>query len=297
MTITVGPRSNTVPTAYNASLVTGQGQPLTVALLANDPEGDPLTYEVEPSEHGALSGTAPNLTYTPAPDFVGPDALRFRVSDGELSSTWAVVTILVTAHVAPHDDDLRADPAGVVDVLMNDSSTTAMTVTSATAGDHGSVSCRPLGGCTYRAANGYIGTDTFTYTVRDQAGHTATAQARVDVLAAPSGTASGPSALDDRAATVAGTAVDVVVVANDHGAGQLEVSDETDPPHGTVDCSVAGTCHYTPDSGFSGYDGFTYALTDDNGTTRASVDLVVAPAGAGFDVGITGRTGRPGRPG
>ncbi len=293
VTITVAPRSNTAPTAYDASVTTGQGVPVAVQLGAADPEGDPLTYDVDPPHDGQLSGTAPDLTYTPAPGFVGTDAVRFRVSDGELSSGDGVVSINVTPHISLQDDVLRADPSGVVDVLTNDGSTTPLTVVSASAADHGSVTCRPLGGCTYRGSAGYTGTDTFSYVARDQAGRTATAHVQVEVVEAPAGT-SGPVALDDRTATTAGKAVDVVVTTNDDGAGTLVVSEATDPPHGSVSCSAAGTCHYIPDPGFSGYDGFTYALTDDNATTRASVDIVVAPAGAGFDIGISGRPVGPG---
>ena len=50
-----------------------------------DPNADSLTFTVvSPRSHGSLSGTAPNLVYTPEPNYYGPDAVTFTASDGEL---------------------------------------------------------------------------------------------------------------------------------------------------------------------------------------------------------------------
>ena len=57
--------------------------------------------------HGTLRGHCANRTYTPAPDYNGPDSFTFKVSDGSLESGVATVTINVTpANDAPtaHDD-------------------------------------------------------------------------------------------------------------------------------------------------------------------------------------------------
>src|SRR4029077_16123455 len=57
-----------------------------------------LTYEVVTGpSHGTLTGTAPNLTYTPALNYNGSDAFTFRAYDGQAYSTAAQVTITVTA--------------------------------------------------------------------------------------------------------------------------------------------------------------------------------------------------------
>ena len=44
--------------------------------------------------NGTLSGTAPNLTYTPAANFNGSDSFTFKVNDGSLTSV--VATVLIT---------------------------------------------------------------------------------------------------------------------------------------------------------------------------------------------------------
>jgi hypothetical protein len=46
--------------------------------------------------HGTLSGVAPNLTYTPATNYFGPDSLAFSVNDGSLTSAVATVSLTLT---------------------------------------------------------------------------------------------------------------------------------------------------------------------------------------------------------
>jgi hypothetical protein len=68
----------------------------SITLTATDPNNDPLTYSiVTPPAHGTLSGTAPNLTYNPALDYVGPDSFTFKANDGTLDSNVATVSITV----------------------------------------------------------------------------------------------------------------------------------------------------------------------------------------------------------
>jgi uncharacterized repeat protein (TIGR02543 family) len=47
--------------------------------------------------------------------------------------------------------------------------------------------------------------------------------------------------------------------------------------HGTVTLDEQGNYTYTPDPGYSGPDGFTYTVTDKNGSDQASVDIMVTP--------------------
>jgi hypothetical protein len=46
--------------------------------------------------HGTLSGTAPNLKYTPAAGYFGPDAFSYTANDGTVSSATAKVSVIVT---------------------------------------------------------------------------------------------------------------------------------------------------------------------------------------------------------
>ncbi|MGD0537187.1 MAG: Ig-like domain-containing protein [Verrucomicrobiota bacterium] len=95
VTITVTDQ-NTAPIALDAWLTCAPNVPTNFTAQASDLEGDPLTYIiVTPPRNGMLSGTAPNFTYTPNPDYLGPDRFTFKVNDGALDSGIATVTITV----------------------------------------------------------------------------------------------------------------------------------------------------------------------------------------------------------
>jgi len=81
--------------AHSQRVETAEGVPLAVTLTGHSPVG-PLTYQVVAGPGGGtLSGTPPNVIYTPAPNFEGPDRFTFRVSDGLRQSWPAEVSIVV----------------------------------------------------------------------------------------------------------------------------------------------------------------------------------------------------------
>jgi len=66
-------------------------------LTGSDVDGNALTYSIVAAPtHGTLTGTAPNLTYTPALNYDGPDGFTFKVNDGTIDSNTATVSITVT---------------------------------------------------------------------------------------------------------------------------------------------------------------------------------------------------------
>ena len=95
-----------------------------------------------------------------------------------------------------------------------------------------------------------------------------------------------PVAVDDTATTTPGTAVQVSVLANDTDADgdTLTVTGSTSPAHGSVSCTST-RCTYTPTSGYSGVDAFTYTLSDGRGgTATATVTVTVSTAAPAFGV-------------
>ncbi len=87
----------TPPVAASQSVTTPEDTPAAIVLAAVDADGDALTFAVTvPPSHGTLSGAAPAVTYTPAPDFHGADQFTFTASDGTGVSAPAIVTIQVT---------------------------------------------------------------------------------------------------------------------------------------------------------------------------------------------------------
>jgi hypothetical protein len=125
---------NRAPTATPRAVTTAEDSPREVAIAGSDPDGDALTFAVASlPAHGTLSGTAPNLTYTPAPGYNGPDAFTFTVSDGALVSAAATVAITVTAV----DDPPVTSASGTLAYTENDPATAiapALTVTDSDSG-------------------------------------------------------------------------------------------------------------------------------------------------------------------
>ncbi|MFM9074388.1 MAG: tandem-95 repeat protein, partial [Bacteroidota bacterium] len=104
---------NDAPVALNQSITVVEDTPASITLTGTDTEGATLSYTVitQPTE-GVLSGTAPNLTYTPNANVFGSDSFTFRVNDGTLNSNIATVSIVIT-------------PVNDLPVAVNDAATTA----------------------------------------------------------------------------------------------------------------------------------------------------------------------------
>ena len=96
-----GPSDNQAPVAANLSVMTNQDTDLVITLTGDDPDGDTLAFAITaPPANGTLgpitkTGTAAAMvTYTPNPNYDGPDSFGFRVNDGEETAT-ATVSITV----------------------------------------------------------------------------------------------------------------------------------------------------------------------------------------------------------
>jgi TolB-like protein/Tfp pilus assembly protein PilF len=96
---------NNAPVANAQSVTTVEDTAVSITLTGSDADGDTLTFSVVSGpSNGALSGTAPNLTYTPNADFIGSDSFTFKVNDGGEDSASATVTVTVGCTVPSSGD-------------------------------------------------------------------------------------------------------------------------------------------------------------------------------------------------
>jgi VCBS repeat-containing protein len=114
---------NQPPVAVDDQYLAAQGSTLTVAspgILANDndPEGDPLTVIlVSPPDVGTLTLTPQgSFSYTPPNNFTGGTSFEYRLSDGELESNVATVSIAVQAGPPVNHPPVGKDDGYAVEV-------------------------------------------------------------------------------------------------------------------------------------------------------------------------------------
>jgi hypothetical protein len=93
---------NHAPSANDQNVATTSGSSVAITLTSSDADGDAVTYELGTTPgHGTLTGTPPNLIYTPAAGYAGPDDFAFRVTDAHAASMTATVSITVSDVTAP----------------------------------------------------------------------------------------------------------------------------------------------------------------------------------------------------
>lgn len=95
----IGLVENGIPVANGGVRSTPEDTPFAITLSGTDPDGDAIVgWNVStPPAHGQLTGTAPDLTYTPDADYFGADSFSYRVTDsrGGISAP-ATVSITIT---------------------------------------------------------------------------------------------------------------------------------------------------------------------------------------------------------
>lgn len=282
---------NRAPTANNQSVSTDEDTPLPITLTASDADGDTLVYTLlDLPDHGILSGMAPNLTYTPDPDYFAPsghpDSFTFQVNDGLADSNIATVSINVNPVNDPPvavDDTattLKNVPVTIA-VQANDSAGPAnedqtLTTTAVTAPANGAAVINPDGSVTYTPNFNFYGIDSFASTVCDSDGACATATVTVLV----EWTNAPPTAVDDSVTTNEETPVTFDVLANDSDVdGNLNPGSVTvvsGPSNGALVHNGAGSFTYTPAANFSGVDSFVYEVCDTEGVcASATVTITV----------------------
>lgn len=270
-----------------------------ISVLDNDTDidGDPrVTNVTQPSGPGttrlALGGTG--VIYTPGTGFVGSETFTYTIADAEGLTSQAEVLVTVKGAADDSRTVLEESQDNVFDVLTNDEGT-GLTIT-----DLGQVSTvdgvlrTARGGIvsitdsgttvTYSRTPGdnFFGTDSFTYTARDDQGVESLSVVTVLV----ENTNDPPTAVDDVVNVTENTSNNpIAVLANDSNA-----PDPTGEPisvaavddNGTIGTVslLDGVVSYTPPTSFpgtglsTGTDTFSYTIGDGTGETDTAMVTV-----------------------
>ncbi len=286
----------------NASLSVGAGS----GVMANDTDPDPGESLAASVVSGPTDGTLSlngdgSFDYSPDAGFSGTDTFTYRASDGALAST-ATVTIDVVNHAPSAADDAYAGPKNLPlsvnaasGVLANDLDPDGDPLTaSVTSGPaSGILLLAANGGFTYTPLPGFDGTDQFTYEATDgSVAVTATVTIAI-ANTAPVAMDDTTSAIHDRDLIVA--APGVLGNDSDGNGDVLTVTLVTGPASGAVTLGPDGGYMYTPVSGFTGTDTFTYRADDGaatSGLATVTIDVTNASPSAADD-SFAGPKGQP----
>lgn len=186
-----------------------------------------------------------------------PNTLPEAVADTAITTQGVAITIPVLAN----DSDADGNP---------------LTITVVTQGSGGAVTNNGSN-VTYAPGLLFTGVDSFSYTISDGQGGTATAPVSVTVNQAQN---TPPVANADSASTAFGIAATINVLANDSDANgdPLGVVAVTNGSKGTV-VNNGISVTYTPNAGASGSDLFTYTVADGRGgSATGTVTVTIGPA-------------------
>ena len=266
---------NYPPVAASQSVTTNENMAVAIALAATQTNNDPLIYTVaSPPAHGTLSGTAPNLTYTPATSYFGADSFTFMAKDGTVSSNPATVSITVTKvnypPVAASQSVTTNENTAVAITLAATQTNNDPLIYAAGTPSHGTLS-GTAPNLTYTPAANFFGTDSFTFTANDGAvgSNTATVSITVAKVNYP------PVAASQSVTTNENTAVAITLAATQTNNDPLTFAVATQPAHGTLS-GTAPNLNYTPAANYFGSDSFTFVANDGAvGSNTATVSITV----------------------
>ncbi len=255
---------------------------------------------------GVPNTDSATVTYTPDSGYDGPDSFTYKVNDGTNDSSPATASLTITPPAAntiptanPASKTTPYETAGTVNLGGSDPETCDLTFAIVNAPAHGALGSIANNACsagspntdsatvTYTPAAGYSGDDSFTYTVNDgtDTSSPATATLTVSPNTAPTANATSKTTAQNTPATVN-------LSGSDPEGCQLTFAIVNIPAHGSLgaitdNACVAGTPNtdsatitYTPDSGYSGPDSFTYTVNDGTvASAQATASLTVSAGG------------------
>ncbi|MFL0084791.1 Ig-like domain-containing protein, partial [Tenacibaculum maritimum] len=270
--------------------------PTDGTLIITDPSNGTVTID---------NGGTPNdpsddvVTYTPDADFNGTDTFDYTICDNASPANCTTSTVIVTVSPVPDSQDdtvtTTEDTAVIVGIYGNDNDIPTdgtLIITDPSNGtvtiDNGGTPNDPSDDVvTYTPDADFNGTDTFDYTICDNASpaNCTTSTVIVTVNATP-------DAVDDTEVTTeGGVSVEVDIYDNDNDIPTEGDLTTTDPENGTVTIDDGGTPNdpsddivtYTPDEGFTGTDTFDYTICDNASPANCSTATVTVEVTKNLD--------------
>jgi len=322
--LSVAPRANTIkkltaittdgPVGTPDNYAVPSDKTLSIAapgFLSNDIDlnGEALTATAITNnvDHGTLAAFADgSFTYTPNTGFTGIDSFAYTMRDASNNASGPVT---VTIQVLTASNRI---PVGSPDVYGAVSGTTlsiaspgflsndidpdgeAITATAITNNvDHGTLAAFADGSFTYTPDAGFTGTDSFAYTMRDASNHSSgSVSVAINVVEGNR----PPIGVNDEYTAVINTPLSIAAagfLTNDvdpDGDAITATAITNNVDHGTLAAFADGSFTYTPNTGFTGIDSFSYSLRDalnhSSGPVTVTINVVSPNRPPVADAGI-----------
>ncbi len=306
--------TNDVPSAANLTFTTTEDTPIILTLIngTSDVDGDvtSLVVTVHPT-HGVVSISSDNktVTYTPNQDFAGTDSFGYTIADASHNSSGTVNIVVTPVNDSPVLVDGTSGTISTtegssvqIDILayVFDPDGDILTVSNITQPSNGVIVSNADGTVTYTPAPGFVGQDSFSFTVTDSNGGTVSGTLTITVLPGDDITpdddvehpANDTQSNEDVVvpANIVPTSSDIIVTLDEDSSAiiQLNATDPdgdtitfnivSQPLHGTLEVidSAAGIVQYVPFANYFGPDSFTYQVSDGTAESDiATVELVI----------------------
>ena len=248
-------------------------------VLGNDTTDNMLsaTLLIGPSRGSLSLNSDGSFSYTPDLDTFGEDTFVYQAVDSSGGSVEALARIVVRPvndRPMAQDDDVATvqDVSIVIDVLANDHDVdgelmpdTVRVVDEPARGTGAAAN----GQITFVPNVGFVGSDSLTYQVCDDAEPSACGMATIHIeVRLPNST---PVAIDDSVTTSEELPISIDVLANDvdQDGDLLTVTHFTQGSHGAVTLGVDGLT-YLPEPDFFGNDTFIYDISDGHAETSTA---------------------------
>ena len=309
ITVTQPPPVPGAPTVSDMTLTTPENTALTGTLQAT---GASLSFAIASNpSHGTVkltnSGTGA-FTYTPASGYTGTDSFTFTAENTLIKATSNPATVNITVSsssggsgsggsgsggsgggsgsggnsVAPLASAMTlatytgTSLSGVL--TASDAAGNALSF-SVTTPSHGTVKLTDTatGAFTYTPAAGYSGADSFSFKATDTVTGLSSASASVSltVNALPVSSKAVPLANNANFTTYVNTAVSGKLSASDAAGNPLAYVLSAPPVHGAVVITgSSGAFVYTPNTGYTGNDSFSFTATDSVTSVTSAVATV-----------------------
>src|SRR5690554_925935 len=231
---------NDVPEAEDLSLTTPEDTAISSQIIGSDVDGDTLTYTLNSDPENGSVELDPDggFTYTPDPDYNGPDEFTVLVDDGNggTTVTTVIITVTPTSPLLLAVDDyisLNEDANITASVAGNDApGETPSSYSLVRGANNGSLNFNSDGSYTYTPNANFNGSDSFVYRILDSDGQVDTAQVFITVNPVVDLRAADDTLIvdEDSGPTLS------TVAANDSttSGGSLSFVLETNVSHGTL---------------------------------------------------------------